>query len=103
MFGLTADKLIILAVIGGSLLGPSRLPAAAAWLGRLVRELRRIAEGAKTRAQHELGDDFDDFDWQKLDPRRYDPRRIIVEALQAPAGTSDGAQQPHNRTEGTST
>ncbi|MGL5860798.1 MAG: hypothetical protein ACRCY9_06050, partial [Phycicoccus sp.] len=25
--------------------------------------------------------DFDDVDWQALDPRRYDPRRIVREAL----------------------
>jgi sec-independent protein translocase protein TatB len=28
-----------------------------------------------------LGPDFDDMDWKKLDPRQYDPRRIIREAL----------------------
>lgn len=95
MLGLSADKILILAVIAGFLLGPSRLPTAAAWLGRLVRELRNLADGAKTRARAELGEDFDDIDWQKLDPRRYDPRRIIVEALQtlpedAPSTTTVG-------------
>jgi hypothetical protein len=29
----------------------------------------------------EMGPDFDDVDWKKLDPRQYDPRRIIREAL----------------------
>jgi len=29
----------------------------------------------------EMGDDFDDVDWRKLDPRQYDPRRIIRDAL----------------------
>jgi sec-independent protein translocase protein TatB len=28
-----------------------------------------------------MGPDFDDVDWKKLDPRQYDPRRIIREAL----------------------
>lgn len=32
--------------------------------------------------REELGPDFDDMDWKKLDPRQYDPRRIIREALQ---------------------
>lgn len=29
----------------------------------------------------EMGDEFDDVDWRQLDPRQYDPRRIIREAL----------------------
>ena len=29
----------------------------------------------------ELGEGFEDVDWKKLDPRQYDPRRIIREAL----------------------
>jgi sec-independent protein translocase protein TatB len=29
----------------------------------------------------ELGEGFEDLDWKKLDPRQYDPRRIIREAL----------------------
>jgi sec-independent protein translocase protein TatB len=31
--------------------------------------------------REEMGPDFDDVDWKKLDPRQYDPRRIIREAL----------------------
>ncbi|HEV7169154.1 MAG TPA: Sec-independent protein translocase TatB, partial [Micrococcaceae bacterium] len=30
-----------------------------------------------------LGPEFEDVDWRKLDPRQYDPRRIIREALLA--------------------
>ena len=40
-----------------------------------------MATGAKARMKDELGDDFDEVQWQKLDPRQYDPRRIIREAL----------------------
>jgi len=29
----------------------------------------------------ELGPDFDELEWKKLDPRQYDPRRILKEAL----------------------
>jgi hypothetical protein len=29
----------------------------------------------------EMGPEFDEVDWKKLDPRQYDPRRIIREAL----------------------
>lgn len=36
---------------------------------------------ARTRVKEEMGEDFDDVDWRTLDPRQYDPRRIIREAL----------------------
>jgi sec-independent protein translocase protein TatB len=81
VFGLTFEKLLIIGVIAVFLLGPERLPHYAAQLGRLVRSLRDMASGAKDRVKEEMGSDFDDVDWRKLDPRQYDPRRIIREAL----------------------
>ena len=80
-FGLTIEKLLIIGVIALFLIGPDRLPAYSAQFGRLVRQLRDMASGAKDRMKDELGPDFDDMDWKKLDPRQYDPRRIIREAL----------------------
>lgn len=80
-FGLTFDKLLILGVIAVFLLGPERLPYYASQLARLVKSLRSMADGAKERMREEMGPDFDDIDWKKLDPRQYDPRRIIREAL----------------------
>ncbi len=80
-FGLTFDKLLIIAIIAVFLLGPERLPYYASQLARLVRSLRTMANGAKDRMREEMGPDFDDIDWKKLDPRQYDPRRIIRDAL----------------------
>ncbi|MEO8262362.1 MAG: sec-independent translocase [Pseudolysinimonas sp.] len=80
-FGLTFDKLLIIAVIAVFLIGPERLPGYAAQLARLVRSLRAMADGAKDRMREEMGPEFDEVDWKKLDPRQYDPRRIIREAL----------------------
>lgn len=79
--GLTFDKLLIIGVIAVFLLGPERLPHYAAQLGRLVRGVRDMANGAKERMREEMGPEFDEVDWKKLDPRQYDPRRIIREAL----------------------
>ncbi len=80
-FGLTFDKLLIIGIIAVFLLGPERLPYYASQLARLVRSLRGMANGAKDRMREEMGPDFDDIDWKKLDPRQYDPRRIIRDAL----------------------
>ena len=80
-FGLTFDKLLIILVIALFLIGPDRLPALAAQLARLVKTLRGFADGARDRMREEMGPEFDEVDWRKLDPRQYDPRRIIREAL----------------------
>jgi sec-independent protein translocase protein TatB len=81
MGGLTFEKILIIGILAVFLLGPERLPHYAAQLGRLVRQLRDMANGAKDRMRDEMGPEFEDVDWRKLDPRQYDPRRIIREAL----------------------
>ena len=81
MFGLSGEKLLILGVIALIVLGPERLPEYAKGLANIIKNLRRMAEGAKEKVKDELGEDFEDVDWRKLDPRQYDPRRIIREAL----------------------
>lgn len=97
-FGLTFDKLLIILVIAVFLIGPDRLPQYAAQLARLVRTLRDFANGARDRMRDEMGPEFDEVDWRKLDPRQYDPRRIIREALlEDPAETkpvSPGGPSP---------
>ena len=80
-FGLSFEKLFVIAIIAVILLGPERLPYYASQLAKLVRGVRDLANGAKERMREEMGPDFDDVDWKKLDPRQYDPRRIIREAL----------------------
>ena len=79
--GLTFEKLLLIGLIAILLIGPDRLPMYAAQFGRLVRSLRDMASGAKDRMREEMGPDYDDIDWKKLDPRQYDPRRIVREAL----------------------
>ena len=81
MFGLSGEKLLILGIIAVIVLGPERLPEYAKGLANIIKSLRRMADGATTQMKEELGEDFDDMDWRKLDPRQYDPRRIIREAL----------------------
>jgi sec-independent protein translocase protein TatB len=86
-WGLTFEKLLLIGLIAVILIGPDRLPGYAAQFGRLIRSLRDMANGAKSRMREEMGPDYDDVDWKKLDPRQYDPRRIIREAL-----TEDGSE-----------
>jgi len=74
-------EFVILVVVGLIVLGPERLPEYAQKLGRLVRQARTMAENARSQLGDELGPEFKDVDWEQFDPRRYDPRRIVREAL----------------------
>lgn len=81
MFDINGAEFIVLAVLVLLVVGPERLPQYAAQLARMVREVRKFARGARDQVRAELGPEFDDVDWSKLDPRQYDPRRIVREAL----------------------
>jgi sec-independent protein translocase protein TatB len=78
------EKLLVIGLLAMFLLGPEKLPDYAARLARLVRAGRRMLDDANARVREELGDDFDPEEWRKLDPRQYDPRRIIRDALLNP-------------------
>ncbi|MCW4464333.1 sec-independent translocase [Glutamicibacter sp. MNS18] len=81
MLGINGGEFIILAILAVVILGPEKLPEYAKKLANLVKELRRMANGAREQLREEVGDEVADMDWSKLDPRQYDPRRIIKEAL----------------------
>jgi sec-independent protein translocase protein TatB len=81
VLGINASEFVVLLAVAAVVLGPERLPQYAQSLARLVRELRRMAQGAGEQVRRELGPEFDEVDWRKLDPRQYDPRRIVREAL----------------------
>ena len=91
--GLTLDKLFMILVIALIIVGPDRLPTYAKKLGELVRNLKSMATGAKDRMRDEMGPEFEDVDWKKLDPRQYDPRRIIRDALLEDEDTPEARQQ----------
>jgi sec-independent protein translocase protein TatB len=96
IFGLTMEKLLVIGVIAAFIVGPERLPRYAASLAQLTVRAREFIRGAKDRVKDEMGEDFDDVDWRTLDPRQYDPRRIIREALldDAPVAAVAAAAAP---------
>ena len=77
----SGNELLVLILLAALLIGPERLPGYAAQVARAVRALRRMSAGARGRIREELGPEFDDVDWAQFDPRHYDPRRIVREAL----------------------
>ncbi|OZD65619.1 preprotein translocase [Rhodococcus sp. 05-340-1] len=81
MFGLTFEKLFLVAIIAGFVLGPSRLPGYAHQLARTVRSVRSFVESTRTAAEDEMGVPMRRSEWESMDLRQYDPRRIVADAL----------------------
>jgi sec-independent protein translocase protein TatB len=81
VLGINGPEFLLLLIIGLLVIGPSRLPEYTEKLANVVKEVRRMASGAREQIKEEVGIDIDDVDWKKYDPRQYDPRRIIREAL----------------------
>lgn len=73
---------MFLAVLAVFVLGPERLPKYAKQFANLVKQLRKMALGAQQQLQDELGEEYEQVDWKKLDPRQYDPRKIIQDVLE---------------------
>jgi sec-independent protein translocase protein TatB len=81
VLGINGGEFVLLILVALVVIGPERLPRYAEQLGSWVRMARSYATTAKKRVTEEFGEDVGDVDWAALDPRRYDPRRIVREAL----------------------
>ena len=79
MFDLSIGKLLILAVIALIVFGPNELPKMASQAGRALRDLRRIAEGAKNDLRDGLGPEFADLELQDLNPKRFVQKHLFDE------------------------
>ncbi|RKT52650.1 Sec-independent protein translocase protein TatB [Saccharothrix australiensis] len=77
-------EILIIIVAGLFILGPERLPSAAAWVGRTIRQVREYATGARDQLKQEMGPEFDQLrkpleDLREL--RNFDPKRAITKHL----------------------
>jgi len=79
VFDLSLPKLLILAVLALVVFGPQELPKMAAQAGRVLRELRQIAAGAKADLREGLGPEFSDFDIDDLNPRRFVRKHLLAD------------------------
>ena len=77
MFDLSIPKLLVLAVIALVIFGPHELPKIASQAGRALRDLRKIAEGAKNDLREGLGPEFADFDLDDLNPKRFMQKHLF--------------------------
>ena len=89
MFDLSIPKLLVLAVIALVIFGPNELPKIASQAGRALRDLRRIAEGAKNDLREGLGPEFADFEIEDLNPKRF-VQKHLFDDLNGDNGNSAG-------------
>jgi sec-independent protein translocase protein TatB len=78
-FDLSFTKLLVLGVVALVVFGPDRLPGLATQAGRMLRELRRMAEGAKSELQDSLGPEFSQFDIADLNPKHFVRKHLMDE------------------------
>jgi len=86
VFDLSFTKLLVLAVIAVVIFGPDQLPRVAAQAGRTLRELRRMADGARRDLQEGLGPEFADFDIADLNPKAF-VRKHLLDGLDDDPGS----------------
>ncbi|HEV7907323.1 MAG TPA: sec-independent translocase [Pseudonocardiaceae bacterium] len=77
-------EILVLVIAGLFILGPERLPDAAAWLGRTVRQVKEYATGAREQLKEEMGPEFEQLrkpleDLREL--RNFDPKRVVAKHL----------------------
>jgi sec-independent protein translocase protein TatB len=101
-------EILVLLVAGLFILGPERLPEAAAWLARTLKQVKDFATGARNQLKEELGPDFEELRKpieelrEPLDQlrglRRQDPRRMVRNALfeDGPDYKPNGYTPPRN-------
>jgi len=82
VFDLSITKILVLAVIALIVFGPNELPKVASQAGRMLRDLRRIAEGAKADLREGLGPEFENFDFDDLNPKTFVRKHLFDEAEQ---------------------
>jgi sec-independent protein translocase protein TatB len=91
VFDLSIGKILVLGVIALVVFGPDQLPKMAAQLGRTLRDLRRLADGATKDLREGLGPEFSDFDVRDLHPGNF-VRKHLFEGLDGddtPAGMAE--------------
>ncbi|WP_062379909.1 twin-arginine translocase TatA/TatE family subunit [Demequina pelophila] len=90
MLDINGGEFVVLVLVAIVVVGPERLPEYARQLRTLVVRGRDLLTESKQTIRAEMGDEVD---WRELDPRQYDPRRIVREALAEPSASDVAARR----------
>jgi sec-independent protein translocase protein TatB len=99
VFDLSIPKLLVLAVIALVIFGPNELPRIARQAGSALRDLRKIAEGAKNDLREGLGPEFADFEIEDLNPKRFVQKHLFDDLNGGTSAATAAAASP--RADGT--
>ena len=75
--GLGWGEIATLLVIGLFVFGPDKLPRVARDAGRMLRQLRELANGLQQDIRQELGPDFADVDLRDLHPKAFVRKHLL--------------------------
>ena len=81
VFGINGSEFLIIVLVAVIVVGPQRLPEYTRKLTQMVRQLRVFLDNARSQIAEEVGPEMADLDLSSLDPRQYDPRKIVRDAL----------------------
>ena len=81
MIGISGPEFLVIILVAVIVVGPQRLPEYARKLTQAVRRLRVFLDDAKEQIAEEVGPELADLNLSDLDPRNYDPRKIVRDAL----------------------
>jgi sec-independent protein translocase protein TatB len=77
VFDINVWEIIAIAVIALLVFGPDKLPGLAADAVRLLREVRKMATGARQDLKESLGPELGDMNLSDLDPRSFVKRNLF--------------------------
>ena len=81
VFGINGNEFLVIILVAVVVVGPQRLPEYTRKLTQMVRQLRVFLDNARSQIAEEVGPEMADLDLSSLDPRQYDPRKIVRDAL----------------------
>lgn len=77
MFDIGTGELLALAVLALLVLGPEKLPRYAAEAARFLRQIRGMANDARSEVRRELGPEIDGLNLRELNPRAMVRKHVL--------------------------
>jgi sec-independent protein translocase protein TatB len=91
LFDLSFFKIAVLAIIALVVFGPDQLPRMAVQAGRLLRDIRRYADGARADLQQHLPDEFKEFDLNELNPKYFVRKHLMDDVMGGGSAASNAS------------
>ena len=77
MFDIGLPEFVLLAVAALFIFGPERLPQAAAQAAKMLKQIRNMANNARSELTNELGPEFGNINFEDLNPRTFIRKNLL--------------------------